>query len=382
MKWERLIAALLKRLELDEGERADAEKTYHALGNNIARKLNIPRVDVDIFPQGSMRTQTTISPRGNAKFDLDIVVKLSGPMYGSPDSEKFFSAFGAALSGNESFTGVPEEKRRCWRLWYPGKPFYFDVTPAVADKDRTTGAHLKVRDPDTLWAPSNPEEYATWFCERADLRFPFQQVGRNSMFEARGTVTPLPSEDVGLDDILRRAVQLMKLHRDNMYWYADKKRKNGMPISVIIVTLTTQAFEEIWQTRQGEFRSPIEVVLAVVEAMPSYIERRNGAVWVANPKLHLENFADRWNTDEGVRAQEFERWHQQLETDLEALLNQTPSTATEDKVRSVFGGVGVEAWKASQPRVSVLDSLLASSAGHVKVNPTSPTSPGSRGTLG
>jgi hypothetical protein len=381
-QWERLMAKLLKRLELDESELKDAKSTYEALANTISINLNIPRVDVDVFPQGSMRTQTTISPRGTANFDLDIVVKLSGSNFSSVDPEKFFAEFGRSLRGNESYTGVPEPKRRCWRLSYPGKSFYFDVTPALADGIGGTGAKLKVRDPETRWSPSNPEEFANWFCQHADLRFPFQTIVQKGLFEARTTVAPLPIEQVGLDDILRRTVQLMKLHRDNMYWSMNEKRKEAMPISVIIVTLATQAFESIWRCRKNEFSSPLEVVLAVVEDMPIYFSNINGVVWVPNPKLPSENFADRWRTDSGARKQEFNQWHRQLETDIEALLSQSESSANEIKIRNVFGVIGVEAWKDSQPRSSVLTGLLASAPSHARANPSAPTNVGSKGTLG
>ena len=70
-QWEELIANLLRRLELDDAERSNAERDYEKLADNIASKLSIPRHDVEIFPQGSMRTQTTISQRHPVKFDLD-----------------------------------------------------------------------------------------------------------------------------------------------------------------------------------------------------------------------------------------------------------------------------------------------------------------------
>jgi len=370
-RWEQLIMSLLKRLELDQAERDDAEREYNRLADRVSAKLDIPRHDVQVYPQGSMRTQTTISPRGNAKFDLDVVFELAGPKYQHPDAEKMFAAFGASLEGDESTTGKPEPRRRCWRLQYPNKPYYFDVTPAVADPQHIYGAGLRVRDPDTVWSPSNPEEFALWFCERADKRFDFQLVaGLSGTYQMRKSVDPLPDEPVGIDDILRRTVQLQKLHRDNFYHEAGEL-KEAMPISVIIVTLATQAYEEIWRTRRGAMRSPIEVVLAVVEEMPKYILRdADGKYRVPNPKLPSENFADRWNSDNGVRAREFKRWHAQLEQDLEALLTDDYSTTTERKLRSVFGQAGVDAWRKSTgtPAASgLLNSLLAGSGANPKV---------------
>ena len=375
--------SLLQRLELDKVDRDKAIKQYDALADDLATKLDIPRHNVDVYPQGSMRTQTTIRPRGNAKFDIDVMVELSGPKYNHPDSEAMFDEFGKALEGNEEVTGDPEARRRCWRLQYPGEAFYFDVTPAVADTYKTYGTGLRVRDPDTIWSPSNPKEFADWFCERADLRFPFQQRNQfSAMVEARKSIDPVPSDPVGIDDVLRRAVQLMKLHRDNFYFFADRNQKDTMPISVIIVTLATQAFEEIWRTRQHSFNSPIDMVLAIVEEMSDYIKRDPaGRYYVQNPKLATENFADRWNSDQGARAREFTRWHKQLETHLEALLTDEYSRSTEEKLRGVFGQAGVDAWRdslgSSTESMPLLKSLIAASGGQV-ANPSVATPVGRR----
>ena len=380
-QWEDLIGNLLHKLELSTKDRAEAELAYNALGQSIARKLGIPMHDVDVFPQGSMRTQTTINQRHPTKFDLDIVVKLTGPGYNQMDSETMFNLFGDALKGNESETGTPEPKRRCWRLQYPNKSFYFDVTPAVEGTSYAAGAHLRVRDQKRGWAPTNPKEFADWFCESANLRFIFTRSVQRSVVVA-DSIQRLPQEPVGLDDILRRTVQLIKLHRDHMYWHADDNRKDAQPISVIIVTLATHAYTDLWQNQKSDFSSPIEVALTLVEAMPNYINKDGTSYSVPNPKLISENFADRWNDDNGVRADEFKKWHAQLEKDLESLLHQGTNAATEASIREVFGTAGVEAWKASQPKSNIFDGLITSSVGHTKSNPNAPIKRGSTDTLG
>ena len=381
-QWEQLIGGLLRRLELDPTDRARAEVDYEKLAERLADKLSLPRHDVHIFPQGSMRTQTTISQRHPVNFDLDLIVKLTGPRYDFPNPEVMFAAFGKALEGNESITGTPIEKRRCWRLSYPGKPYYFDLTPAVRDQTGQVGSSLSVRDPETRWAPSNPEEFADWFCTNANLHFPFQTALRKSQVEARTTVTPLPDDEVALDDILRRAVQLMKLHRDTLYWGVDEDKKMVMPISVIIVTLATRAYVDLLKYRAHEFSSPIEVVLAVVEVMPNYIKRGLDGWRVENPALAGENFADKWNADGGARRTEFMHWQGKLESDLEALLHQSARAPSEDKIRSMFGPAGLEAWSASRPKANVLDGLIASGMGISKTNPDRPVRTGSSNTLG
>src|SRR5690606_37442475 len=103
--------------------------------------------------------------------------------------------------------------------------------------------------------------------------------------EARTQVDPLPDDDVGLDDILRRAVQLVKLHRDTIYRGAPTEKQELMPISVIIVTLLTHAYEKLLAERAYDFHSPIEVVLELIEMMPSLIVHHNGKWYVPNPAL-------------------------------------------------------------------------------------------------
>ena len=155
-----------------------------------------------------------------------------------------------------------------------------------------------------------------------------------------------------------------------------------MPISVIIVTLATNAYADLYAARRTSFSSPIELVLALVEAMPHYIQKDHTGWRVENPKLKGENFADRWNSDEDARALEFERWHARLETDLEALLHQSHRAPSEDRIRGIFGTAGLEAWKASRPRVSVLDGLIGSADGFTRSNPDKPVRTGSSNTLG
>ena len=196
VQWEAFIVEMLQKLELSQEERARATKKYEALGRHVAAKLGIADTDAHVFVQGSMRTQTTVSPRGNQNFDLDIVVKLTGPrVHSVTNPEPFFQAFGEALKGIQG-ADDPTAKRRCWRLNYPGEPFYFDVTPALPDsRSMGVATDLRVRDPDTRWSPSNPEEFADWFCTIAKKRFSFHRGLREMVIKAETQVTPIPDGD-------------------------------------------------------------------------------------------------------------------------------------------------------------------------------------------
>lgn len=384
-QWEEFIVAMLTKLELSKEKSAAAEQRYMQLGRHVARKLGIGENDAHVVVQGSMRTQTTIAGDGREKFDLDIVVKLNGPRFEQlRESEQFFQSFGSALKGLDG-AGEPAPKNRCWRLQYPGEPFYFDVTPAIPLSEGITGTNLRVRDPVTTWSPSNPQEFADWFCNISNKRFPFQQEGmRKAAFEARTVVDPLPKERIRIDDVLRRMVQLMKLHRDSYYKRQSDARQEGKPISVILVTLAAKAYDEMVTKEANGYSSAIEVALELVERMPKFIQRGLGSVRVDNPALpgvRGENFADKWNTDNGLRSREFQTWHGQLMTDLEALFSEEYSKRSENRIQNVFGQLGVNAWKASVQSPALQGLLAAASHAQPKSQPNVPRSSGYKDSL-
>jgi hypothetical protein len=290
-----------------------------------------------------------------------------------------FGEFGSSLEGIKD-AGDPKAKRRCWRLNYPGEPFYFDVTPALpGSRSLGVATDLRVRDPDTRWSPSNPEEFAEWFCSIASKRFAFDRGLREMVIRADTQVTPIPDAPIGIDDILRRGIQLMKLHRDNYYWQLSEHRKDAKPISVILVTVAGHAYNEMVTNEQAAYSSPIEVLLELVDRMPTGISDDGRSYRVLNPKLTSENFADRWNSDGGLRAHEFKTWHKQLASDLEALFTEEYSRKSEARIRGVFGQYGVDAWKGSLP--SALQGLLAAVPGQPRTNPTTVRPQGSKNTL-
>lgn len=386
LQWEKFIIGMLSKLELPEEKRNKAIEKYEELQRHIAKKLHIDETNVHIVVQGSMKTRTTIAMYGNTKFDLDIVVKLSSPKYEHlHESEKFFQDFGDSLKGVKD-AGEPSSKSRCWRLQYPNESFYFDVTPAIPTSHQFTGTELRVRDPETTWSPSNPEEFANWFCAIADKRFPFQlkiALEKSAALESF-KADPVPTEPVHINDILRRTVQLLKLHRDNYYRGKSDARRSAMPISVILVTLAAKAYDQMVAKENDSFASAIEVALEIADRLPNYIERKGETYQVMNPALATqsgENFADRWNKDGGLRKSEFFGWHHQLKTDLQALFSDEYSKKDEQKIRNIFGEFGVKAWRGGLQATGALGGLLATLPTEPRSNPTRPVPIGSRNQL-
>ena len=147
VQWEAFIVEMLQKLELSQEERARATKKYEALGRHVAAKLGIADTDAHVFVQGSMRTQTTVSPRGNQNFDLDIVVKLTGPRVHSVTNP-----------------GGDRQGRTEGRLRHPGARWRVGrEQERRSDERRRTGVDQRVPDPGGCAVP-RPAHGATLRC--------------------------------------------------------------------------------------------------------------------------------------------------------------------------------------------------------------------------
>jgi hypothetical protein len=166
-----------------------------------------------------------------------------------------------------------------------------------------------------LWKPTNPNGYRRLFEGRARL-MPRLKLQKAIMARDDAQVSiepfPLPRNRKG---ILRRTIQLLKRHRDMVFLLV---KEDIAPISIIITTLASQAYEYCVNT--FEFDTELDVLIATIRMMPHFIEKPVVAgkqIWlVANETTHGENFAERWNT-ESERAKAFYRWHTQALADFE-----------------------------------------------------------------
>ena len=124
----------------------------------------------DVYPQGSFRLGTVVSPvdpRG--EYDVDLVCRrnISKDSTSQADLKadvgKGLVAF--TMSGAEGDPGL-NERKRCWTLGYPHDRFHMDVLPAVPDEDGVANAILLTDRELRNWQSSNPIDYAAWFHER------------------------------------------------------------------------------------------------------------------------------------------------------------------------------------------------------------------------
>jgi hypothetical protein len=166
------------------------------------------------------------------------------------------------------------------------------------------------------------------------------------MDSARSLVEPYP-EQVGFKGILPRTVQLAKRHRDI---YFEERDPSVAPISVIITTLASRAYE--YCALNNVYDSELDLLCDVVRYMPRFIEADNSSgrcqwfIW--NETTELENFAEKWNADPR-RANAFYTWHAKFLADLESLTHIEGIDVLTKRLGSAFG---------STPANRALDGLV------------------------
>ncbi|MDF3887915.1 nucleotidyltransferase domain-containing protein [Cupriavidus basilensis] len=330
-----------------------ASAAYEDIARRLVDKLDWPISAISIHPQGSASTKTLIRMPDRTKFDIDAVCEVDITKLQAQDPMTFFGAIGEALDGLEV-----EPKKRCWKINFSGKPFYIECTPSVpletipvsqqeasrlkaAEPEFANTALAVVDTPQKKWKTSNPAGIRNWV-ERVSAR----NIVANLVLEeftksARANIQPVSPQSVEVEETLRVAIRLFKRHRD-MRVYRQEIDKDFQPISIILVTLVTICYDGLADLiEEGvlqPFSHPVDALVAIADLLPEMIVDYPGTGYqLANPTVVGENFAERWNDDDGERAQTFDVWCGLLRADLERISALTDPKEIEAETREVFG---------------------------------------------
>jgi len=324
-----------QELDLPDEVRRDAIGKYDHL-TRWFKKDNQERfrTDSDLYPQGSFRLGTVIKPvKDEGDYDLDLVYRRELARESTTQQDLVKSA-GEQLTRYIQYLNYTGEevptlhpRQRCWRLQY-GKKFHMDVLPAIPDDEpgenniRNLDDAILITDKDRhQWQHSNPRGYADWFDDQQKVMLVEQ---REFMAKAaKVDVEAIPVEVVKTP--LRRAIQLLKRHRDLRY-QGDPEDK---PISIIITTLAAKAYRNE--------SSVYAAVTSLARNMAQQIQKRDGVYWVPNPvNPNKENFADKW-ASHPQRAQRFFEWLKQVDADIVASSQQRGLDKVTESLGNIFG---------------------------------------------
>lgn len=309
-----ILEEICQDLEWTQSQFERARSSYEAVAEWLAGSTDPLLSSLHVYLQGSGALGTSIKPIGRDEFDVDLISFVSDlGIEIAPARLK--AAVGARLQEHGYYASILKEKKRCWRLDYAGE-FHLDISPTIANSLCPNGGELVPDRKMRSWHATNPRAYRALFDQRAELVPQMTQSIMAMQKRDSASVEPFPVRQ-SVKGILRRAVQLLKRHRDQ---YFEEIAEEIAPISVVITTLAMKSYEMCVQ--RHTFADELEVLIDTIRLMPVFIERplEDGrqifAVW--NETTQGENFAERWN-DEPARAEAFYEWHTKALADFEAL---------------------------------------------------------------
>lgn len=283
---ESLLHRMCTSIQLSPTQYDTAKNHYKAVSTVLSGDPYFEDAHLDIYPQGSLRIGTTVKPLNKNEYDLDFVLEVTGI-----DEKKlrnpvqFLNDITAILENNAVYKDMVTRKNRCVGLTY-ANDFHMDILPGRP----VSGEHLNcIEVPDRKaedWKPSNPKGYAEWFDQKAADFYPYEVT--KALFEASSKIDPLPDlERVENLPPLKRAVQLLKRHRDIIF----EDDADNAPISIVLTTLAGELYQ-----KQG---SVYDTLLGILEGIMDRI-RREGFIRVYNPKNHEELLSEKWESNRGM----------------------------------------------------------------------------------
>ena len=364
-KRQELLEYACQSLEPSVAKRELAERRYKSVGTWLAESDDPMFEGVEIYPQGSQRIGTTTKPIFRDEFDLDFICYFPSAVGIHPDvcRKKVIDR----LKDNGNFKDLVFELNRGCRLDYADE-FHLDITPGIPDQNHAN-EYGAISVPDKKlkeWKASNPKGYAQDFDNKAELEPVYIGISHAILsrvaLEAKN-IEELPKH-TKLKGILKRGVQIMKRHRDLLF-YDNAEYDGKAPISIIITTLAALAYEDI--VNQQRFSNELEVLLTVVESMTKFIETKvvDGKIemWVTNPKNVHENFAEKWNVD-AKRVEAFHYWHRDFVEKLRELASVTSLPLIKEKLNSLIGDKSSS--KAIERHYEVLNEIRSSNQLFIK----------------
>jgi hypothetical protein len=312
------IDLALDQLDLGTSDLEKIESAYNGIGNYLAGCEHPLLEDAEIYPQGSIRLRTTVKPLTKEEFDVDLILFL--PNAGNATRDEINDVVWKHLKASKVYGPLAEPLARGFRINYSGN-YHLDITPAVEyTAEELRGQPLWVVDKRFQFKESNPEGFALCFDDACGLR---PKIMRTQSFRETLSAEMIKDfPDQNDKKLLNRIIQVIKRHRD--VWAAREDNRYGeyKPISVLLTTLATLAYLHI--VRLGKtFSSELDVLLDVLELMPTFIQQANDEYRVENPSMHEENYAEKWNRKEKMEGpklrQGFFEWHKAAIHDLEEL---------------------------------------------------------------
>ena len=274
-----ILEEICTALQISQTQYKQAVEHYEAVGNWISEDPVLAKLAPRIFPQGSMRLQTTVRPWLYIEYDLDLVYLIGSGTQTRPGD--LYRQIQHRLNLNKTYRDRLECHPRCLRLTYAGD-FHLDIVPACPDIEYG-GSFVRIPSENLEGKRTNPEGYAIWFETQCAIQ---------GEIKAERELTPIPPhQPLQNRSVLRRATQLFKRRRD--VFYSDQE---DSPASIVLTTLAAGFF-------QGSDNTTDELI-SILSRTNALLARSN-ELTVPNPSNPGEDLTEHWSLSQKHRFQSF-----------------------------------------------------------------------------
>lgn len=285
---EDVLARVAESLQLDKTRRQQMEDAYSGVTTFLSNDESyFKNLDIDIYPQGSVRIGTTVRPIKGEEFDLDMVLHIR-KLYKDFHPQVIYRELYNKLKGHGVYGSMTEPKNRCVRLNYAGQ-FHMDILPGcmVLETDLN---NIYVPDRELKgWAAGNPKGYAEWFLAIANtVQAPLLQTYYRNLIELRADVEDLPDDEYYSKTPLQRGVQIMKRYRDIFFENDDEHATS----SIVLTTLAA-----LYYNGENSIYSTIENILQRIQQSIATSSELQQRFKVYNPVNRQEDFTEKWTAE-------------------------------------------------------------------------------------
>jgi len=314
-----LLYLICEELQISQTRYGLAEDRYKAIAKYLeADGSPFNKYRPEIYPQGSMRLNTTVQPI-IGPHDLDFVLQLSVHYRVYADPMRLINELYSYMCKSATYKPMTTKLNRCVRIEYKDD-FYLDILPACCNPD-LPGTCLMVPDREVRgWKDSNPKGYADWFDSKCAV------MPADYYVRVMAKAQPIPEQQAVHEKTpLQLGVQLLKRWRDLRY---AKKPELG-PISIILTTLAADYY-----SGQRSVSETLDSILRrmVFEISKAESERRR--LIVLNPSNPKEDLSERWD-DYPERYTAFKEGVRKFQKQWAAILSKKGNAKPE--LESLFG---------------------------------------------
>lgn len=121
-----LLSQIIETLDITKTQYVNIESAYSCVGNYLSDGDDPLLKEVVIYPQGSVRLNTTVKPKNKEEYDIDLICYLLHAT--ETDYTGVITAIRQRLQSHNTYKDLLSDLPRGFRINYAGD-YHLDITP-------------------------------------------------------------------------------------------------------------------------------------------------------------------------------------------------------------------------------------------------------------